>query len=71
MRIADLRLDPIQVELTFVRAVKTIDHIHQGGFPRPVLAQQPVDLPLSQGEIHPVIGDYTWEALGDVADFEG
>ena len=57
-----LSLEP---DLALVGVVEPVQDIHQSALPRPVLAQEGVNLAAPDVEVHPVVGHHAREALGD------
>ncbi len=54
-----------------VGVVQAVEDAHQGRLARAVFAQQGMDLPAAQVEIHPVVRHKRAESLVDVAHFDG
>jgi hypothetical protein len=60
----------VQQDLALIGLVQAVEHVHQGGLARTVLAQQGVDLPRLDHQIDVVVRDEGAEALGDPAQLE-
>ena len=61
----------VEANLALVGLIQAVEDFHQRGLARAVLAQQRVDFPGAQVEVHVVVGDQRPEALGDPAQFDG
>ena len=61
---------PAQQNLALVRRIQAVKDIHQRGLACTIFADQRPDFALVDAQINPVIGQYTGEAFGDVAEFE-
>ena len=56
---------PGQEHLSLVLVVEPVEDLHQGAFPGAVFAEQCVDLPGLDVEVHRVVGQHPWEPFGD------
>ena len=69
--VLDLYLNAILTDGALLGLVKAKQHRHQRGLTRAVLAQQRMDLTLTQLQGDVIIGDDTGELFGDVQHFNG
>ena len=60
----------VEQDHAFVSRVQAVEHVHQRGLARAVLAEQAVDLAGFDREIDAVVGDETAEPLRDSTEFE-
>ena len=61
----------VEQDLALVGLVQAVEHVHERGLARAVLAQQAVDLACLDREVDVVVGRERAEALGDAAQLEG
>ena len=52
----DLYRLPMEQDIPLLMGFHTEKHFHQGAFPGPILADQRVDLPLTDRQIHILVG---------------
>jgi len=62
--------DVVDDDLAVVGLVEPVQHVHQRGLARTVLAQEAVDLPRLDDEVDVVVGHQGAEALGDAAQLK-
>ncbi len=61
----EMHLTPVDRHATLVLRMNAGDDLHQGGLAGAVLADQPVDLPLTQREVDVAQGRNAAKGLGD------
>ena len=61
---------PANSDRATIRRQQAVGDVKQSGFSRAVFAEKRVDLPASEGEIHPVERKNGPEALGDPVELE-
>jgi len=62
--------DVVEQDLALVGLVQAVQHVHERGLARAVLAEQRVDLSRFDDEVDVIVGHEAAEALGDAAEFE-
>ena len=60
----------VDEDRSLVRLMGAVEGLHQRRLARPVLADDGVDRAATDLEVDAVVGDDTWEALDDVAQFD-
>ena len=61
----------VKDDFPFVRFFQTEQHLHQGGLTRAVFPCQRMDFPLSEGEIHMIVGHKSGRVnLCDIPHFQ-
>jgi len=59
-----------QVQGTLVGRLESVEHVHERGLPRSILAEKGTNLAAGNGEVDRVVGHHAGEALGDASHFE-
>jgi hypothetical protein len=61
---------PAQENLAVIGRIEAVENIHQGGLASPILAEQRVNLALTQVKIDAGVGDDSRESLDDPTHFD-
>ena len=67
----DARRLAIDKNLAVIGVVQPVQDAHQGGFPRPIFAQEGMRFTLLQFEVDFVVGDHRAKTLGDLFHLDG
>ena len=70
LRVFDLDLLPVEIDLSGVRLIVAAKNLHQRGFPGSVFADQSAHLALIQGKIHVPQRIYARESFFDPLHFQ-